>query len=291
MPNYRENANHAWTEDSVRLILTPSPFSRESLYHAQEIGRFVAFPGYFTERERLSSYLIVYTIAGGGKLVYGGETHSLRPGQIFMIDCMEYQYYAAEDEGWEMAWAHVSGPALGGQYGFYSTRGGPVRTLTAGSRIPALLEELLAHNETRSLRNELLASATISILLTELMLLNAEADRAETVLPGFVADAMRYIERHAGERLTLDRLAGEFAMSKYPFAKAFKRYSGFSPGEYIINTRISRAKELLKYSEHTVVEISGIVGIDNVSHFINLFRAREKQTPLAYRKTWKSPRA
>ncbi|WP_366250085.1 helix-turn-helix domain-containing protein [Thomasclavelia ramosa] len=57
--------------------------------------------------------------------------------------------------------------------------------------------------------------------------------------------------------------------------------------EYIILSRISYAKGLLKNTDLTVQEITFEVGMNNVSHFINLFKARENLTPLAYRKNWK----
>jgi AraC-like DNA-binding protein len=38
-----------------------------------------------------------------------------------------------------------------------------------------------------------------------------------------------------------------------------------------------------------VAEIAAIVGIDNTSHFIRLFKERVELTPLAFRKQWKRP--
>lgn len=52
--------------------------------------------------------------------------------------------------------------------------------------------------------------------------------------------------------------------------------------------RINHAKEYLKYSDAPIAEIAERVGIDNVSHFIDLFKNRTGLTPLAYRKQWSS---
>ena len=62
---------------------------------------------------------------------------------------------------------------------------------------------------------------------------------------------------------------------------------GITINEYLILTRISYAKELLKYTSLPVSEITFEVGMNNVTHFINLFKAREGCTPLVYRKRWK----
>lgn len=62
---------------------------------------------------------------------------------------------------------------------------------------------------------------------------------------------------------------------------------GIPVNEYLINTRISYAKELLKYTDMSVEEITYETGMNNVTHFINLFKKREAITPLKYRKAWR----
>ena len=57
--------------------------------------------------------------------------------------------------------------------------------------------------------------------------------------------------------------------------------------EYLITTRITYAKELLKFSDQSVAKIAEICGIPHVSHFISIFKSRKGQTPLAYRKDWR----
>ena len=291
MPSYRENAEHAWTSDSVRLILTPSSFAKASLYHVQEVGRFYALPAYYTERERLDSFLIVYTISGRGKLVYQGRTYLLCPGDVFFIDCMEHQHYATDTMGqWEIAWAHVNGPAIRAYYELFASGAGPVRSLAEDNPIPARLRELLELHRVRSLQSELLASKILTELLTELLLHSADSELPLSPLPESVSGVMRFIDKHYAEKLPLDRLANHFTIDKYRLARSFKKHTGFSPGEYIINARISKAKELLKYADLSVAEIAEHVGIENVSHFIRLFRDRVGQTPLAFRQAWKDPK-
>ncbi|MBB6674055.1 helix-turn-helix transcriptional regulator [Cohnella nanjingensis] len=287
---YRERAEHAWTADSIRLIHTPSAFVRSALPYVQEIGRFRALPAYYTERERLDSFLLVHTLSGQGRLTYRSKTHALLPGQLFFIDCMDYQHYAtAETADWAFVWAHLNGEAVRAYYERFARRGEPVRQLASESQIPRLLLELLEMHRFKSVRNELLASRTIVELLTELVVSGLGDESSVADMPGHVSETLRLIDKRYAEKLTLADLAKSLAVDKYHLAKAFKKHTGFSPGEYIIRARITRAKELLKYSDHPVAEIAEQIGIDNVSHFINLFKARTDQTPLAFRKTWQRP--
>ncbi|WP_094548463.1 AraC family transcriptional regulator [Petroclostridium xylanilyticum] len=46
----------------------------------------------------------------------------------------------------------------------------------------------------------------------------------------------------------------------------------------------------MQYSDLPVAEIAERVGINNVSHFINLFKNRVDITPLAFRNKWQRPK-
>jgi AraC-like DNA-binding protein len=300
MDLYKEKAICNWTADSVRLIVTPSQTARQIYFYVQEIGHFHTMPQYCTEREQLSSYLVVYTVSGKGHLKYKGQSYVLLPGQLFFIDCMEYQYYETDpQELWEMLWVHFQGPASQGYYEQFAKKDDPVLTVcspleafTASTHasIPSLLQRLISQHKRKDIRTELLSSLLLTELLTEILLSAYEHPTAEPFLPPLIASLMHEMEQRFQEKLTLTMLAEQFAVSKYYLAKSFKAYTGLSPNEYIINQRITYAKELLKYSDVPVAEIAAKAGIDNVSHFISLFKHREVLTPLAFRRKWQRPR-
>ncbi|MFD0670651.1 helix-turn-helix domain-containing protein [Cohnella sp. GCM10027633] len=288
---YREKAEYAWTETSVRLANTPSAFAKSALPYVQEVGHFEALPAYYTERERLDSYLIVYTVSGEGRLTYGEQTRTLLPGQLFYIDCMNYQHYRAGSDGWELLWVHFNGGAARAYYEQFSDGGGPVLSMGDGAMAPGYIRELIELNRVKSVRNELLSAKLLVELLTEILIAGPLPDAGATPMPAYVKDAIRLMETSYDEKLTLDDMAQRFSVNKHHLAKAFKKHTGFSPGEYVINRRMTRAKELLKYSTLPIAQIAEQIGIDNISHFINLFKDRTGLTPLAFRKSWQlSPR-
>jgi len=290
---YREVATYDWTPDSVRLIATPSGWAKSSLYYVQEVGHFRTLSTYFTEREGLDSFLVVYTLAGLGHLLYKEKSYSLKPGDVFFIDCMEYQRYAADPNNqWEILWVHLNGGAARAYYEqFRSSAGDPAVRLPHGTSVPSVIRELIQLHSRKDYRTELVSSKLLTDLLTELALAAQELEMPPAAeRPGYIGDMARLLDRNFRERWTLDLLAERFAVSKYHLAKEFKRYTGFSPGEYLINVRITKAKELLKYSDLTVSEISRSVGVEHVTHFINLFKDRVGHTPLAYRRKWQRPK-
>ena len=71
-------------------------------------------------------------------------------------------------------------------------------------------------------------------------------------MPDFLNTALKEIDTHFREPLTLEYLADKTGISKYHFAREFKRYIGTPPNEYLIITRLNHSKVLLKYKNISV---------------------------------------
>jgi AraC-like DNA-binding protein len=290
MTKFRERASYDWTEDSLRILATPSSIARSTFFYVQEIGSFRTRPTYFTEREHLPSYLIVFTRSGKGYLNYENKSYLLLPNQLFFIDCMKYHYYETDkDDLWELIWVHFDGPATQGYYQFFQKHGSPVVTVNGDSSIDKIMNDLLdVQRKAHDIRTEPTSSKLLTDLLTDLLFAVNPTVSSNAFVPDFISNIMRDLEKRFNEPISLDQLSADFAISKYHLVREFKKYTGYTPNEYLINCRVSHAKKLLKYSDHSVSEISYSVGIDNVSHFINLFKKREQMTPLSFRKQWKN---
>jgi AraC-like DNA-binding protein len=282
-----------WTDDSVSIMVTPSITAKAMFHYVQEIGYYRCLPAYFTERENLPSFLIVYTLSGKGFLRYKGQRFPLERGQAFFIDCMEYQYYETDPEDlWELLWVHFHGSTSKQYYEQFLLAGDPVMTLNPQSPVPSLLHKLFAFHQNKDARTELLSSQTIVEILTDLLLHTLSRNHQPHVrfLPDYIQQTQHYLEEQLQEKITLDQLSLLFSVSKYHLAREFKVYTGLTPNEYLINQRINKGKKLLRYSDIPVSEVAKQVGFENTSHFINQFKKQEDTTPLNFRKTWQRPK-
>ena len=93
------------------------------------------------------------------------------------------------------------------------------------------------------------------------------------------------MENNYTQKLTLDYLAEFACMNKYYLSKEFKKYTGFSPNDYLISLRINRAKQLLEGSSLPASKIAHEVGIHDINNFTNLFKKKTGMTPIQYRTT------
>jgi len=289
--SYKENASYDWTDNSVRIIVTPSRIAKSTYFYVEEVGYFKTLSTYFTQRENLNSYLIIYVLSGKGYLEYKGESYTICSGHGFLIDCMEYQYYKSDPEDpFEILWVHFNGSTSHGYYQQFSKNSTPICHFDKTTMVPSIIQQLILAHKEKSVKTEPLCSKLLMDLLTQFLFTINDLDSSETFLPEYIKNIMKYLDKNLLDKITLDMLSKKFFINKFHLEKEFKRFIGISPNEYVILNRISYGKELLKYSDLPISEISFKTGNDNVSHFINLFKKREGITPLCYRRKWKSIR-
>ena len=98
--------------------------------------------------------------------------------------------------------------------------------------------------------------------------------------------AIAFIHENLDRDLKLADIAALVAMSPYHFARMFKQSTGFTPHQYLIRQRLTKAQELLRTSEIAIADIGYMVGYQNPSHFTSVFRKHFKVTPKAYRNSF-----
>ncbi len=286
MKKYLERASYTWSEDSIRLINTPSQAVRQKFFYVQEVGYFKTFPPYFTERENLNSYLLLYCLSGKGVLKYLGKKYVIYPGQAFYINCINHHFYSCFESGWEFLWLHFNGETARGYYDeFVKNKFAPVRFQDTFF-IESTLRRILSLTMKKDLHSEILSSNLIINVLTQLIILNNDDSLSLSIMPDYIKTCLKELENHFLEPFSLDELSASIGLSKYHLSREFKKYIGTTLNEYIITLRLTYAKELLRYSQNPIGDIAYACGINQVSHFINLFKNREGMTPLQYRKEW-----
>jgi AraC-like DNA-binding protein len=98
---------------------------------------------------------------------------------------------------------------------------------------------------------------------------------------GFVAD---YIRKNLHEKLSVDSIAKLAYVSKSNFFKMFKDELGTSPNEFILQERISRAKELLA-GNNSIKETAYQTGFSDTNYFTRVFKQWVGVTPKNYQKS------
>lgn len=281
------NFNLGTSERLQSLNNTPSLSAQRLPFYTTAVGHFFAGPDYFTEREGLeNSHLVLYTLAGRGRLKYRNYNGELNPGQAAIIACGEYQYYAtASDEPWEFKWVHIGGP-MAGEYEERINKGSltlvvldrPCKTEAAMDSILQVLDD----------RDDYLADVKISgalaDMLTEMATSKPHLASARLLHRQEMERALQYIRANFNRKIDIDEIISGSHLSKFYFLRQFKEYTGLGLYEYLNNHRIDMAKWMLKDAGCTVGGVAQSVGFADVNCFIRYFKKVTGTTPATFKK-------
>jgi len=92
-----------------------------------------------------------------------------------------------------------------------------------------------------------------------------------------------YIYSHIHYRITIAELAEYLKLSESYLSKLFKKEMGIPLSTYITNIKIEKAKNLLQFSDYSIVDIANYLAFSSQSHFIQVFQKQTGLTPHKYR--------
>ncbi len=102
--------------------------------------------------------------------------------------------------------------------------------------------------------------------------------------PRKLQQAIDYIDAYLSTDLSVSEIAAQLAMSQYYFTRLFKRSTGMSPYQYVMQQRIERAKYLLKTTGLSMAAIAQQVGFTSQNQLTFQFRKFVGTTPSSFRK-------
>lgn len=98
-----------------------------------------------------------------------------------------------------------------------------------------------------------------------------------------VRDALRHIDDHLSEQVSMRAVADHLHMNASYFSVLFKEQTGLTFSDYLSRRRVQRAKELLVNTRDSIAEISEQVGYQTAKYFVKVFRSIEGTSPRQYR--------
>ena len=274
--------------NTCRYIHTPSTFARKNLLHIQETGHLKSCGRHINSRSHLESYLFFIVLSGSGTVTLDGHVHSLRSGDHAFIDCRKpYAHESSDEDPWELLWVHFYGNAMEGYYEYFVRHQLPSVFHPASSSFQPLLEQILTLEQTRADNRELLENSLLHQLVTSLLTHHTglESQEGSTLLK--LQEIRHYLDEHYTEKLSLDELANRFYISKYHMSREFKKIFGTTLINYLTSHRITKAKEMLRFTDLQIETIARECGIEDNSYFNKVFQKAEGITAREYRRKWR----
>lgn len=84
--------------------------------------------------------------------------------------------------------------------------------------------------------------------------------------------------------VSLSQLAAMVGISYHHFGHAFKASTGMPPHRWLVEQRVERACQLLRFTRERVTDIAARVGYNDPNQLTRVFRSRRGTTPALYRR-------
>jgi AraC-like DNA-binding protein len=149
------------------------------------------------------------------------------------------------------------------------------------------LVEQLHHRDTIESNNALLVDGLVMALLGRLVTLADIHNKPRTIRPLdkiVLTHIENYLQNDISANPTMQDLASLAGMSVDHFGRSFKKATGKTPYQYVLDKRLELAQMLLRNSELTLVEVALTVGFSSQSHMTKLFSQKFGYTPGYYQK-------
>lgn len=267
--------------DSEYYIYSPSKTALDMFLYPVQCGHFIYEAGYYLKRESYDSFLLMYIQKGELELEVNDANCHASSGCFVLLDCYQHHAYSTS-AGWECLWCHFDGITARAFYENIHARLGTAFTLPDPRPALSKLTSLYRIFQTGAVVREPLLSKYLNDILTEFLLYLPDR-KASSGYTSMTEEIMTYINEHFSEEISVADLAARAGLSHYYFIRTFKRETGFTPHEYLLNTRIATARYLLKNTELSVKDICFHTGFTGESNFCSAFKQRTGMTPTQYR--------
>lgn len=128
-------------------------------------------------------------------------------------------------------------------------------------------------------------SCLLNLFLTELLITkqHLEASHPNTDY-NFVEKTCIYLQENLDKVINFNKISHELGISRSIFYRQFRIHTGFTPGEYLLQQRMNKAKLLLKTTSLSIEEIATQTGYLDAGHFSQIFKKHAGIVPSKYRK-------
>jgi AraC-like DNA-binding protein len=235
-----------------------------------------------------------WTIDGLPYILYPGDLAVILPGQRFGSDKGYFDIGA-------LYWIHIiinlfpaketEQPGYRGQ--FSASEHATVRKILSLNKMPVINRFRKAAAIFQGLQTELFnqefgynirVNQLIDELLIDITRQLTQQHISQRDFPQTFMMLEQTLRNNLGHQWTVEEMAALVGLGTTAFTDKVKKYTGFSPLNYLINIRISEAIKLLKRQDVNVTDIALETGFYSSQHFSTTFKKLTGYTPSQFRK-------
>ena len=235
--------------------------------------------------EGRNDYQLLYIAHGKGHFFFNETETVVTKGNMILFRPGEpqvYYYYAVDKT--EVYWVHFTGSEVEKYLKHYELPENKNVFFTGSSPdYQWLYNQLIQELQLKRENHEELLRLLLRHILLMINRFMKEKHQSGSDIMNEIERAAHYFNENYNKNISVEQYAEEHIMSKNWFINCFKRIMKVTPMNYIIQLRISAAKNLLESSNKNITEIAESVGYDNPLYFSRLFSKYTGISPKEYR--------
>ena len=242
----------------------------------------------FPENKRriINEYQLYYITRGSGFFESASCSRTrIEAGMMFMLFPGEWHNFApAPDTGWDDHWVGFNGSFMDDKIrnGFFTFRNCIFRVGVNESMVNTFHEILDIAAEGKKGYQQLIASLAIS-LIGRLHYEDINHTNGDTYIMRVINQA-KTVMREDMDNQPLEEIAESLGISYSLFRREFRKKCGISPGQYRLELKLTKAKELLYSTNISIAEISSMLHFECIGQFSTFFKKRTGIPPHEFRK-------
>lgn len=233
-------------------------------------------------------YQWIQCIIGIGQLTIDDKKYTLEPGMgIFLYPYDKHEYYAMEGE-WTVNWITFNGYGVESMIENIGINKSCVCYVSNTQLIISRITIAYNTSKSQSSLKGLECSEIVYGFLTDIKkyassMKNSSIFNNHSKLELVVT----FIEKNYNKTITLSQMSEIIDVTPEYICFLFKNIFNMRPFEYINKLRISKSKDLLINDKKLRIrDIGNMVGFDDPSYFVHIFKKIEGITPNAFRKSF-----
>lgn len=242
-----------------------------------------------TQRKRgRKDFLLIYTHTGRSMVRFGAEEQEAAAGTAYLYRPGEEQFYGQiRNICTKCYWVCFSGYGVNALLDDLEIPTREILDIGADRWLPVTFESMISAVMKKTAHYEIHTAILMQQLLYKVSeLLASRAGRNEPEISECVGTSINYMNLNYQKKIMIKELAENSGLSVSRFIQIFREAAGAAPKEYLMNIRLEKACEFLRYTNLTVKEIAAMCGFEDQLYFSRVFRKYRKLSPTEYRKMW-----
>jgi len=250
----------------------------KSLFYVQMCG--ITYPHKKYEIERNNSHIVCieYIEKGCGTVQIAKETFYPVEGDAYLLPVGSHHHYFSDSSTpWKKVFVNISGSLIESLIDGYQLKNNyHYKNLNIKDELYKIID-IASHGSDD-------ATSEIICIVNRIFLKMRRMVCEKGIIPDIAEKMKDYLNSHITGRFQLENLCRHISRSESQTIRIFKNAYGVTPYAYVIEKKISLAKDMLINTGLSIKQIAYKLNFTDEYYFSNVFKSRTGQSPSQYRK-------